>query len=54
MLNQLLDPPRNPLKNLKVREITGSQDIILSIKEYNQHKEIFKNCEIQYITKSQH
>ncbi len=45
------DPPINPLYDLNFKEIKGTNDIILLLKDYEQYKEYFKECKIQYIIK---
>lgn len=46
---EIPNPPINPFTNLHFKEITGTQNIILSIDEYEEFKHYFKNFKIQYI-----
>lgn len=50
---EIPDPPENSLADLKYNEIKGTEDIILSIRDYKKYKEFFKNYEIQYIIKKE-
>ncbi|MHA1378462.1 MAG: hypothetical protein ACTSRG_08780 [Candidatus Helarchaeota archaeon] len=48
---EIPDPPLYPLKDLSYKEIAKTQDIILSLNDYEKFKNYFKECEKQYIVK---
>ncbi|NVM04214.1 MAG: hypothetical protein HWN67_17920 [Candidatus Helarchaeota archaeon] len=48
---EVSDPPVNLIETLNFKEIKGTNDIILSLKDYEQNRPLFHKCKIQYIIK---